>query len=120
MIVIDVPGDDHGQAVAFWQGALGTPLTRGERRPEYHWARLPHHPNLALLVQHLGEGPARVHLDIHTDNLAAEVARLETLGATRERPAGEWQVMRDPAGLLFCVVPEQPGSLTDDNAQRWD
>jgi predicted enzyme related to lactoylglutathione lyase len=120
VIVLDVPGGDHDRTVAFWQGAIGSPLTRSERHPEYHWARLPHHQHLGLLVQHLGDGPARVHLDIHTDDVAAEVARLETLGAARERAAGEWQVMRDPAGLLFCVVPERPGSLTDDNAQRWD
>jgi hypothetical protein len=28
--------------------------------------------------------------------------------------------MRDPAGLLFCVIPSPPGSLGDSNAQRWD
>jgi hypothetical protein len=28
--------------------------------------------------------------------------------------------VRPPAGLLFCVVPETPGSLNDANAQRWD
>jgi len=28
--------------------------------------------------------------------------------------------MRDPAGLVFCVVPDPPGTLTEDNAQRWD
>ena len=29
-------------------------------------------------------------------------------------------LMRDPAGLPFCVVPDPPGTLTDANAQRWD
>jgi hypothetical protein len=28
--------------------------------------------------------------------------------------------MRDPAGLLFCVIPQPSGSLNDDNAHRWD
>jgi len=27
--------------------------------------------------------------------------------------------MRDPAGLLFCVIPERPGTLNDTNAQRY-
>jgi hypothetical protein len=27
--------------------------------------------------------------------------------------------MKDPAGLLFCVIPEPPGTLNDDNAQLW-
>ena len=25
-----------------------------------------------------------------------------------------------PAGLLFCVLPMSPGSLNDENAQRWE
>jgi hypothetical protein len=31
-----------------------------------------------------------------------------------------WWILRDPAGLLFCVVPEPVGSLNDSKAQRWD
>jgi hypothetical protein len=27
--------------------------------------------------------------------------------------------MRDLADLLFCVLPVSPGSLNDENAQRW-
>ncbi len=73
-----------------------------------------------LLVQRLGQGPARVHIDIHTDDLPAEIARLEELGAERVQQVHSWQVMRDPAGMLFCVIPESPGALNDDNTQRWD
>ena len=36
-----------------------------------------------MLVQRLDEGTARMHMDIHTDDLAAEVSRLERLGAER-------------------------------------
>ena len=61
----------------------------------------------------------RVHLDIHTDDLAAEVARLEELGAERVQQVHSWWILRDPAGLLFCVIPEPAGSLNDSNAQRW-
>jgi hypothetical protein len=32
----------------------------------------------------------------------------------------DWQLMRDPAGLVFCVIPEPPGELNDSNARRWD
>jgi len=63
---------------------------------------------------------ARVHIDVHTDDLAAEVARLEKLGAERAGQAHSWQLMRDPAGLVFCVIPERPGELDDGNARRWD
>jgi hypothetical protein len=48
------------------------------------------------------------------------VARLEKLGAERAGQAHSWQLMRDPAGLVFCVIPEPPGELDDSNARRWD
>jgi hypothetical protein len=60
-----------------------------------------------------------VHLDIHTDNLDAEVERLESLGAQRVRQAAAWWVMRDPAGLPFCVITAPEGTLSEANAQRW-
>jgi predicted enzyme related to lactoylglutathione lyase len=120
MVVIDVPAEDHDQGLAFWQAALGQELSRIERHPEYHGALLAHQRQIGLLVQRLGTGPARIHLDFHTDDLDAEVARLEKLGATREQQVQDWCVMRDPAGLLFCVVPVRAGALNDDNAQHWD
>jgi Glyoxalase-like domain len=118
-IVIDVPPADHDRELAFWSSAIGHPLTRFERHPEYHGAPL-HGQEFWLLVQRLGHGPARVHLDIHTDDMAAETARLEELGAERVQRVHTWQVMRDPAGMLFCVIQESSGALNEDNAQRWD
>lgn len=119
-IVIDVPSGKHDRELAFWTAATGSPLGRFDQHPEYHGAALPG-SDLWLLVQRLDDdGPGRVHVDIHTDNLDAEVARLEQLGAERVQQAHAWWVMRDPAGLLFCVIPSTPGSLDDSNAQRWD
>jgi hypothetical protein len=118
-VVIDVPAAGHDEEVAFWSAAIGQPLTRFDRHPEYHGAGLPGQ-EFSLLIQQLGQGSARVHVDIHTDDLPAEIARLEKLGAERVQQAHSWQVMRDPAGLLFCVLPEPPGALNDSNAQRWD
>ena len=117
--VIDVPPAEHDPEVAFWSAALGQQLKQGDHFPEYHGVAL-HGLDFGLLIQRLGDGPARVHLDIHTDDLAAEVARLEALGAERVEFVHAWWIMRDPAGLLFCVVPEPAGSLNDTNAQRWD
>jgi hypothetical protein len=57
-----------------------------------------------------------VHLDLHTDNLYAEVARSGIRRPVRAaRSPG--RVMRDPAGLLFCVLPKPPGNLHETNAQ---
>lgn len=118
-IVIDVPAADHDRELAFWSAAAGQPLTRFDTHPEYHGAPL-HGTDFGLLIQRLGDGPGRVHLDIHTDDLDAEIARLEELGAERVQQAHSWWILRDPAGLLFCVIPEPAGSLNDSNAQRWD
>src|SRR5215510_2213208 len=119
MVVIDVPAAHHAREVEFWQAATGQTLTRNERRPEYHGALLPGR-RFGLLTQRLDEGTARVHLDIHTDDLEAEVARLERLGAQRVTQVHSWWIMRDPAGLPFCVLPDAPGSLDGANAHRWD
>ena len=118
-IVIDAPAGEHNRELAFWSSALGQPLTRFDSHLEYHGAPL-HGTGFGLLIQRLGHGPGRVHLDIHTDDLAAEIARLEELGAERVQQVHSWWILRDPAGLPFCVIPEPPGSLNDSNAHRWD
>jgi hypothetical protein len=118
-IVIDVPPAEHDRELAFWSGAVGQELTQGHRYPEYHGAAL-QGQEFGLLIQRLGDGPGRLHLDIHTDDVTAEIARLEALGAERVEKVQSWWILRDPAGLLFCVVPEPAGSLDDSNAQRWD
>jgi hypothetical protein len=118
-IVIDVPPAEHDRELAFWSEATGQPLAQFDRHPEYHGAAL-HGQDMWLLIQRLDEGQGRVHIDIHTDDPAAEMARLEQLGAELVQQAHSWWVMRDPAGLLFCIIPESPGTLNDSNAQRWD
>lgn len=115
-IVIDVPADDHAANAAFWGGATGKPQ-RPLTFPEFHGARL--HESLVLLVQRLGDGPPRVHLDFHTDHVDAEVARLEALGAEIVERHEEWTVMADPAGLPFCVVKAPEGTLDRPDVIDW-
>jgi hypothetical protein len=115
-VVVDVPAEVHDATLAFWGGALGAPFTPARRNPEFHWALLPGEGN-AMLVQRLGDGPARLHLDIHTTDRVAEVARLQRLGASIVDDGEHWTIMRDPAGLVFCVVPDQ--SLNETNATAW-
>src|SRR3954469_18026113 len=76
-IVIDVPGAEAHRAAEFWQGAVGVNLTQlFPDFPEYVGADLPYAEHLTLLIQELEEGHPRIHLDIHTDDVEAEVARL--------------------------------------------
>ena len=116
-IVIDVPSADHAATAAFWGAATGQEQ-RQLSFPEFHGARL--HDSLTLLVQQLGDGGARVHVDIHTDDVPAEIARLEALGATVVDRFPDWTTMSDPAGLPFCVVKAPDGTLDDrDDVRTW-
>ncbi|GAA2332081.1 VOC family protein [Dactylosporangium salmoneum] len=45
----------------------------------------------------------RLHLDLRSDDRAAEVARLLVLGASRLAELDEWTVLTDPEGNEFCV-----------------
>jgi hypothetical protein len=116
-IVIDAPPGIHDREVGFWRDALGVALQHFERFPDFHGADLTADGRIGLLLQHLGDGPAKLHLDIHTNDRVAEVARLEKLGATVIDEGQQWTIMRDPAGLLFCVVPDR--SVNETNAQAW-
>ena len=116
--VIDV--DDLDRAVTFWSAALDAteePLSE-QSRPIYRRLRLPD-SEIRILLQRMNDvktSKERMHLDIETDDVAAEVRRLEALGATRwnhqqERGFDFW-VMRDPWGNEFCVLqPEFPELL---------
>jgi catechol 2,3-dioxygenase-like lactoylglutathione lyase family enzyme len=104
-IVIDC--DDIEAGIAFWTSALGTEVVwRGEA-----YALLKLRPGgVRLLLQDVPEPKAvksRIHLDIHTDDVDAEVARLEALGARRQEFVNAWWVMLDRCGNEFCVVPEE-------------
>jgi len=65
------------------------------------------------------EHESRVHLDIETDDIGAEVARLQNLGATTFKRLDRWVVMQAPSGQRFCVVRVQRSGFAE-NANRWD
>jgi Glyoxalase-like domain len=115
-IVVDVPADLHEAESAFWGHATGHDL-RPLSHDEYHGARI--RPDLVLLVQRLGTGSAAVHVDIHTDDVTAEVARLESIGASVRDRFEDWTVMVDPAGLPFCVVASPEGTLDPSTCTEW-
>jgi hypothetical protein len=104
-IGIDVPADVHEREATFWSGALGHPVDPAEEGDAY--ITVGHGDGLEVFVQRIGEDAPRHHLDVETDDVEAEVARLEALGAERVEQIRTWWVMRDPAGLLFCVVRPQ-------------
>jgi predicted enzyme related to lactoylglutathione lyase len=111
-VVIDAA--DLEQAVAFWSAALNTPVATGDPAQDRFVSLGQAAGGLRLLLQRVpesGRAQNTVHLDLETDDPAAEVARLTSLGASPEHPLGHgaW-VLQDPAGNRFCVIyPETPG-----------
>lgn len=104
--IIDCQGGTVESSAEFWSTALGLPVADPNEGGAGRYAVLGETPaELHIEVQKV-EHESRVHLDIETDDIEAEVARLEVLGATQvSRPHhARWVVMQAPTGQRFCVV----------------
>jgi predicted enzyme related to lactoylglutathione lyase len=117
--VIDV--DDLDQGVVFWSAVLDAKeesLSEASQ-PVYRRLRLPD-SDIRILLQRTEDpktAKERMHLDLETDDIEAEIQRLEALGATRwdhqqERGYDFW-VLRDPWGNEFCVLEPNFPELLD-------
>jgi predicted enzyme related to lactoylglutathione lyase len=116
--IIDCRTDDLGGAAAFWGAALGMetrelPGAEGKRYVRLVDSRHGLHVEVQA-VDH----PSRVHLDIETDDIEAEVRRLEALGAKLVERVRSWCVMEAPTGQRFCVVRRTAADF-DSIANRW-
>ncbi len=111
-IGIDCRTDDLDAAASFWSRALGRPV----KETKGIYATLgTMQEDLIAFVQRVDHA-SRVHVDIETDDVEAEVARLEALGAKRVEQVRTWWVMEAPTGHRFCVVRVQrDGTLGEWN-----
>jgi hypothetical protein len=120
VVLVDHPEESYDAAATFWAGARGSRRTGDASDPEDPYESLAPISGIKLELQRTGAGtPARVHLDIETDDVAAELARVVARGAWVVDHHGDWAVLEDPGGLLFCVVPVQTGSDFDAHATTW-
>ncbi|HWP18378.1 MAG TPA: VOC family protein [Burkholderiaceae bacterium] len=118
-IVIDCQTDDVESASRFWAAALGRDAGKPSDPQSAHYRVLQAPPGeIQVLVQAVSH-PSRAHLDIETDDIEAEVARLEKLGARRVQFVKRWWVMEAPTGQRFCVVPPQRPDF-EAAAKQWD
>lgn len=109
-VVVDC--DDLDRATTFWLAVLGAseePVSAASRHV-YRKLRLPD-TDVRLLLQHTTDQKAskeRMHLDLETDDVEAEVRRVEALGATRwdhqQLRGFDFWVMHDPWGNEFCIL----------------
>jgi hypothetical protein len=111
-LCIDAPHDHYSTEAAFWTGVTG--WRRGaSRRPEFEFLHPPKGCPLQLLLQRLNPTDdattTRAHIDLGTDDVDAEVARLGALGSTQVARVGSWRIMSDPATRLpYCVTRQRP------------
>lgn len=115
-LIIDCETDSLEVGSGFWSRALGraarapdpgggyVPLEGGDGEPHIELQRVAH--------------PSRVHLDFESDDVEAEVCRLEALGARRVTQVSHWWVMEAPTGHRFCVL--RAKRALEGRANRWD
>ncbi|HEX2668160.1 MAG TPA: VOC family protein [Gammaproteobacteria bacterium] len=118
-LLIDCKTDDVDAAAEFWGAALGWPVDPKHPGSRGNYRMLETPPDEPIVEIQKVEHESRVHIDIETDDIPAEVKRLQKLGATVVAELPRWVVMQAPSGQRFCVVRVQrPGF--PKNANRWD
>jgi hypothetical protein len=108
-VCIDMPGRLHEAETEFWARLTGWKHTGG-RFPEFSNLERPAGQPLRLLLQRLDsdDGRVRAHIDLSSADRVAEVIRHRSLDAELVRETGNWTVLRDPAGLEYCVTDQDP------------
>ena len=119
-IVIDCDVADLAPSAQFWSQALGKPIVTVDQDGDGKYAELCTEADEPIILLQKVEHPSRVHLDLETDDLEAEAARLEALGAKRIAFVRDrWWVMEAPTGHRFCVVHKQRDQF-GPHLNAWD
>ena len=82
-LIIDCKTDDLKREAKFWSNALGYKIRPSDDPDDETYVSLDTPEGEPYIEVQSVEHTSRVHLDIKTDNLEAEVQRLERLGAIR-------------------------------------
>lgn len=117
--IIDCDSDDLDAAAAFWGAALGAPAKHTADLADSPYVTLETARGEPYLEVQKVKHASRIHVDIEADDIQAEVARLEKLGAKRITDIKTWVVMDAPTGQRFCVVPVGRAGF-DEEANTWE
>jgi hypothetical protein len=118
-VLIDCKTSNVEEASDFWAAALGRELDLEHPGSRGNYRMLESQSDEPIVQIQRVDHESRVHIDIETDDIPAEVTRLEKLGASVVDRLERWVVMQAPTGQRFCVVRVQrPGF--PKNARRWD
>ena len=111
-VLVDTHSSSYEATARFWSGALGRPLRFD---PNERYTTL--FGELDYVIQSVGSGGEGVHIDFETDDVEAEVSRLEELGAKTKYKIKDWWVMEDPGRHAFCVVPVQSKTWPEETLE---
>jgi hypothetical protein len=114
-VIIDCQTENLSQQASFWGQALGLNPDRSDER--YVWLK-GRDEDVQVIAQKV-DHPSRVHIDIETDDINAEVKRLELLGAIIVEKMEKWVVMEGPSKHRFCII-KPTRSDFETNANVWD
>lgn len=117
--VLDCQVEDLSTSVEFWSKALGKSVDSLDEDGDGKYARLDTERDEPVLLLQKVEHASRIHLDIETDDVEAEVDRLVALGARKLEKVHTWWVMEAPSGHRFCVVRPQRTPL-GPHLNRWE
>jgi predicted enzyme related to lactoylglutathione lyase len=112
--IIDCKTEDLEGAVHFWAEALHLPIAEQGLEPNPKYRHLAPGPGGMNIEVQKVDHPSRVHLDIESEDIPAEVKRLEKLGAKVVSKVETWVVMEAPTGHRFCVVRGRYKTAEDD------
>ena len=118
-ILIDCAPGDYENGIEFWSRALGKDARIDDDRYATFEGSIGGEGGLLIGLQRVPREERATHLDIETDDVEAEVSRLEGLGARVKARIGKHVVMTSPTDHAFCVVPV----FRDDfpaNATEWE
>lgn len=107
---LDLPSRELDRAVRFWRDVTGYGIssTRGGR--DEFATLLPTAGEPHLRVQRLHDGPPRIHLDLHVDDVTEAADRAVRRGARRvHSPHDGVATLTSPGGMTFCFVPHHRG-----------
>src|SRR6516164_4046235 len=97
-LLIDCRTSNIDEAALFWAQALGRAVDPGHPGTRGNYRMLETPPDEPIIEIQRVEHESRVRLDIETDDIPAEVRRLERLGATVVDRLERWVVMQAPTG----------------------
>ena len=116
-LIIDCRTDDLQREAEFWSAALGGTAAESDAGDRY--IELDGDPAEPHVLLQKVDHPSRVHIDIETDDIEAEVRRLEALGASVVEKLERWTVMEAPTGHRFCIIgPRRDGF--ESAANTWE